>query len=174
MHIVYYVACSVDGFIGPADGSVAWLAPFEGGAEDYGYAHFFGSVDSVLLGRRTYEQSLTFGKWPYEGKRCWVFSRQKIKSTVPGVTVTMESPPAVVKQMKSQKLRRAWLVGGGELAGAFRADGLISEYIISVIPVLLGGGIQLFGEKGAQERLTLVESQRYASGIIQLRYVKEA
>ncbi len=173
MHIAYYVAASVDGFIGPPDGSLNWLAPFEGGAEDYGYAKFFASVDAVLLGRRTYEQSLGFGKWPYEGRHCWVFSRQKLKTTVPDVTMTMESPREVVRQMKAQKLRRAWLVGGGELAGAFRAEGLIWEYIISVIPVMLGKGIQLFGGNGAQEALTLVESQRYASGIIQLRYVKE-
>ena len=72
----------------------------------------------------------------------------------------------------SQRLRRAWLVGGGELAGAFRAEGLIAEYIISVIPVMLGKGIQLFGGNGAHEALTLVESQRYASGIVQLRYVR--
>jgi len=173
VHIVYYVASSVDGFIGPPDGSLTWLSPFEGGAEDYGYAKFYASVDSVLLGRRTYEQSLAFGKWPYEGKHCWVFSRQKLKTTVPDVTVTMDSPRDVVRQMKSKGLRRAWLVGGGELAGAFRAEGLIREYIISVIPAMLGKGIQLFGGNGTQEALTLVESQRYASGIIQLRYVKE-
>jgi dihydrofolate reductase len=173
VHIVYYVASSVDGFIGPLDGSLKWLSPFEGGAEDYGYAKFYASVDSVLLGRRTYEQSLGFGKWPYEGKRCWVFSRQKLGTPPPGVTVTMDSPRDVVRQMKADGLRRAWLVGGGELAGAFRAEGLIAEYIISVIPVMLGKGIELFGGNAAHEALTLVESKRYASGIVQLRYVRE-
>lgn len=173
MHIVYYVATSVDGYIGPADGSLDWLARFEGGAEDYGYAKFYGSVDSVLLGRKTFEQSLGFGKWPYEGKRCWVFSRQKLEAPPAGVTVTMDSPREVVREMKGERLRRAWLVGGGALAGAFRAEGLIAEYIISVIPVMLGKGIQLFGGNGTHEALTLVESQRYASGIVQLRYVRE-
>lgn len=172
MHIVYYVAASVDGLIGPPDGSLDWLARFEGGAEDYGYRKFFESVDAVLLGRKTYEQSLGFGKWPYEGKRCWIFSRQKIKAAPAGVTVTTDRPRDVVREMQSQRLHRAWLVGGGELAGAFRAEGLIAEYIISVIPVMLGKGIQLFGGNGAHEALTLVESQRYASGIVQLRYVR--
>ena len=54
MHITYYVAASVDGLIGPLDGSLDWLSPFEGGAEDYGYRKFFESVDAVLLGRKTY------------------------------------------------------------------------------------------------------------------------
>lgn len=173
MHIVYYVASSVDGFIGPPDGSLDWLTRFEGGAEDYGYKKFYASVDSVLLGRRTYEQSLGFGNWPYEGKRCWVFSRQQLGAPPADVTLTMNSPREVARQMKSEKLRRAWLVGGGELAGAFRAEGLIAEYIISVIPVMLGKGIRLFGGNGAHEALTLVESQRYASGIVQLRYIRE-
>lgn len=173
MHIVYYVASSVDGFIGPPDGSLDWLSRFEGGAEDYGYKKFYASVDSVLLGRRTYEQSLGFGKWPYEGKRCWVFSRQQLGAPPADVTLTMNRPREVARQMKSEKLRRAWLVGGGELAGAFRAEGLIAEYIISVIPVMLGKGIRLFGGNGAHEALTLVESQRYASGIVQLRYIRE-
>ena len=133
MHIVYYVAASVDGFIGPPDGSLDWLSRFEGGAEDYGYAKFYGSLDSAFLGRKTDEQSLGFGKWRYEGKRCWVFSRQKLDTPPAGVTVTMDSPREVARDMQRERLRRAWLVGGGELAGAFRADGLIREYLISVI-----------------------------------------
>ena len=171
--VIYYVAASLDGCIGPPDGSVTWLSPFEGGSEDYGYAHFFASVDSVLLGRKTYEQSLTFSQWPYKGKRCWVFSRHKPKAT-PGVAVTQDSPAKVIHELKAQGLRRAWLVGGGELAGAFRAEGLIKEYIVSVVPIILGAGVRMFGEDGSPERLTLVESQRYPSGIIQLRYVKLA
>ena len=173
MHITYYVAASVDGLIGPLDGSLDWLSPFEGGAEDYGYRKFFESVDAVLLGRKTYEQSLGFGKWPYEGKRCWVFSRQKLQALPPLVAVTTDRPREVVREMERAGLRRAWLVGGGALAGAFHTEGLISEYIISVIPVMLGKGIQLFGGNGAHERLMLVESQRYATGIVQLRYVRD-
>jgi dihydrofolate reductase len=173
MHITYYVAASVDGLIGPLDGSLDWLARFEGGAEDYGYRKFYESVDAVLLGRKTYEQSLGFGKWPYEGKRCRVFSRQKLEALPPGVAATTGSPREVVREMERARLRRAWLAGGGELAGAFHAEGLIAEYIISVIPVTLGKGIQLFGGNGAHERLMLVESRRYASGIVQLRYVRE-
>jgi dihydrofolate reductase len=170
--VIYYVAASLDGYIGPPDASVAWLTPFEGGSEDYGYAHFFASVDSILLGRKTYEQSLTFGQWPYKGKRCWVFSRQKLKAN-PGVTVTQDSPAKVIRELKAQEVRRAWLVGGGELAGAFRAEGLIKEYIVSVVPIILGAGVRMFGEDGSPEKLTLVESKRYPSGIVQLRYAKE-
>ena len=65
--VVYYVAASLDGYIATPDGGVEWLAPFEGTGEDYGYAKFYTSVDAVLLGRKTFEKSLSFGEWPYPG-----------------------------------------------------------------------------------------------------------
>jgi dihydrofolate reductase len=161
--VVYYVAASLDGFIAPPDRSLGWLAPFEGQAEDYGYAEFYASVDAVLLGRRTYEQCLTFDAWPYAGKPYWVFSRS-----------TGHTPRGVLDELKARGLQRAWLVGGGELAGAFQAQGLISEYIISVIPVILGAGIALFGSHASLQALQLVDTKRYSSGIAQLRYLPAA
>jgi len=157
--VVYYVAASADGFIAPPDGSLAWLAPFEGQGEDYGYAEFYASVDAVLLGRRTYEQCLTFDEWPYASKPYWVFSRNN-----------GHSPRSVLRELQARDLRRAWLVGGGELAGAFQAEGLISEYIISIIPVILGAGIPLFGSHRSAQALKLIESKTYPSGVAQLKY----
>ena len=72
--------------------------------------------------------------------------------------------------MRTRGIRRAWLVGGGKLAAAFRAERLISEHIVSVIPVILGAGIPLFDGAGPFEKLNLVSSRAYDSGIVQLRY----
>ena len=72
--------------------------------------------------------------------------------------------------MKARGLRRAWLVGGGKLAAAFRAERLITEHIVSVVPVLLGAGIPLFDGLGPREALRLKSSRGYANGIVQLRY----
>jgi len=168
--IIYYVAASLDGYIATPDGGIEWLSPFEGKGEDYGYAAFYASVDAVLLGRRTYDQCLTFGEWPYPGKPCWVFSRRRMKITAPGVTLTDQDPVQVVNELKAKKLRRAWLVGGGRLAGSFRKRGLISEYVVSVIPVILGAGVPMFVSGGAHEALKLVETTPYPSGVVQLRY----
>ena len=126
LEVVYYVAVSLDGFIATPDGGVDWLAPFEGGDEDYGYAAFYASVDAVLLGRRTCRQALSFGAWPYADKPCWVFSRRGRRelSAVPtGVTTTAASPREVVAGLERRGVGRAWLVGGGELAGSFRDQG---------------------------------------------------
>jgi len=168
--VVYYVAASLDGYIATSDGGIEWLSPFEGKGEDYGYAAFYASIDAVLLGRRTYAQCLTFGEWPYPGKPCWVFSHGRIKINEPGVTLTNQDPHQMVSELHARKLQRAWLVGGGELAGSFRREGLISEYIVSVVPVILGAGIPLFASGGTQEALKLVETNTYPSGIVQLRY----
>ena len=169
--IVYYVAASIDGYIATSDGGVEWLAPFEGKGEDYGYSKFYSSVDAVLLGRKTYEQSLTFGEWPYPGKPCWVFSRGALKSAEAEVTCTNQNPRQIVAELENRKLRRAWLVGGASLASVFQSQRLISEYVISVIPIVLGGGIPLFEAGGSRQSLKHVETKSYPSGIVQLTYV---
>ena len=182
--IVYYVAASLDGYIATPDGGIAWLAPFEASGEDYGYAAFYASVDALLLGSRTYEQALTFDPWPYPGKPCWVFSRRALAPVRPEVIITAESPRQVAAELGARGVRLAWLVGGGQLADAFRAEKLISEYIVAMIPVILGAGIPLFGapdpdprrlRKSAKastpgEPLKLIEHKAYPNGVVQLKY----
>lgn len=159
MQIVYYVATSLDGFIATPEGGIDWLKPFEASGEDHGYGEFYASVEAVLLGRATYEQALAFPEWPFAGKPYWVFSR-----------ANGNTPAAVVKEMQARGLRRAWLVGGGKLAAAFRAERLITEYIVSVVPVLLGAGIPLFDGPGAQQPLRFSGAKSYPTGIVQVRY----
>jgi dihydrofolate reductase len=159
MEIVYYVAASLDGFIATPEGGIDWLGPFEGTSEDYGYGEFYASIEAVLLGRATYEQSLRFPEWPYAGKPYWVFSR-----------ANSNTPASVVAEMKARGLRRAWLVGGGKLAAAFRAECLITEHIVSIVPVLLGAGVPLFDRPAPMQQLALLSSRAYANGIVQLRY----
>jgi dihydrofolate reductase len=186
--IVYYVAASLDGFIATPDGGIGWLAPFEAIGEDYGYTAFYASIDALLLGSRTYEQVLTFDPWPYSGKPCWVFSRRPLAPVRSEVTVTPGSPQEIAAELEVRSIRRAWLVGGGQLAAAFRDDGLITEYIVAIIPVILGAGILLFGAPAADlrgfsqtskvstpaEPLQLVEHQLYPNGVVQLRYLPAA
>jgi dihydrofolate reductase len=159
VEIIYYVAASLDGLIATPDGGIEWLRPYEGTSEDYGYAEFYASVQAVLLGRATYEKCLEFPEWPYAGKPYWVLSR-----------ANGNTPASVVAEMKARGLRRAWLVGGGKLAAAFRAEGLITEHIVSVVPVILGAGIPLFDGPGPAQPLRLAGSRAYPSGIVQLRY----
>lgn len=159
LEVIYYVAVSADGFIAPPDGSVDWLAEFEGDG-DYGYEEFYAGVDTLLLGRATFEQLMALGVWPYSRKPAWVFSRRAPRAVPPGVIVVADSPEAIASRLVTAGLQRAWLVGGGELAGSFARAGLISRYILTVMPVMLGAGVPLLGPEGAAGPLSLVSSAR--------------
>ncbi len=166
--IVYYVAASVDGYIATADGGADWLSPFEGD-DDYGYTEFLAGVDAILLGRATYEQILTFGDWPYAGKTSWVLSHHALPDIAERVTVTADTPSDVAAMLDAAGVNRAWLVGGGELAGSFARKGLITSYIISVMPVMLGDGIRLLGRQGAPGHLVLESTTRMGK-VVQSAY----
>lgn len=167
--IVYYVASSLDGFIATSDGSVAWLDEFAGD-EDYGYADFLASVDALLIGSATYEQVLTFGDWPYAGKPTFVFSSRALPIADESVAITAEEPATAARGLDEAGIARAWLVGGGELAGAFARQGLIDRYIVSVMPVLLGQGVPLLGCSGGTGRLRLESSARIGD-VVQNTYL---
>lgn len=171
LDIAYYVASSLDGYIATTDGGLDWLAPFEASVEDYGYAAFFASVDAVIVGSRTYEQALGFDEWPYAGKPTWVLSGRPLVTHSSDVTLTSASPREVAEMLEARGVRHAWLVGGGALAGSFEGAGLITEYVVSVMPVILGSGIRLFGGTGSQHPLRLVSATAYPDGVQQLRYV---
>jgi dihydrofolate reductase len=176
MEIVYYVACSLDGYIAAPDGGVDWLEPFRQGEEDYGYAELYGSVEALLLGSRTYEVALSFGAWPSADKESWVFTRRELPAADPSVTLTSDDPARVIATLEERGMERAWLMGGGKLATSFREAGLITAYRIFVMPVVLGDGIPLFAAPGQDqpptepEPLKLVEARPYPSGVVELSY----
>ena len=172
--VVYYVAASLDGYIAGADGGVDWLSAVERPGEDYGYATFFAAVDALIMGSATYEQVLGFGAWPYGDKPCWVLTQRPLEAASPGVIITPQSPAEIVAEMEERQVKRAWLVGGSAVAASFRAQGLVSEYVVSVIPTILGEGIPLFAIGGPQEALTLIECRSFESGLVQLTYESAA
>jgi riboflavin biosynthesis pyrimidine reductase len=92
--------------------------------------------------------------------------------STPEVTLAGKQPNEMLTVLEKQGLHRLWLVGGASLAASFREQGLINEYIVSIMPVILGGGIPLFDPGGPGERLALLEGKKFDSGVMQLRYGK--
>ena len=123
-----------------------------------------------LVGSRTYEVALTQGQWQAADKPSWVFTHRDLRLAHPSITLTSEDPSQVVDSLSARGLKRVWLMGGGELAASFRTRGLISHYMIAIIPVVLGKGIPLFAAASRQDTLRLVESKPYPNGVIQLNY----
>ena len=175
MDVVYYAACSLDGCIASASGDVSWLDRFSSQGEDHGYADFFAEIDALLMGSRTYEFALVQPQWMTPDTPSWVFTSRELPVAHPSVTLTSEEPARVVRTLREQGLRRAWLMGGGALAASFVASGLITHFEVFVVPILLGGGIPLFGAFGgaAPRSLRLLDSTPFATGLVRLRYVAD-
>ena len=169
--LIYYAASSLDGYIADIEGGVDWLQIAEVTVEDHGYGDFYKHVDSLIMGRTTYEQILGFGEWPYPDRPCWVMTSSEI--SVPensNIVLTRDTPADVLKEIRSRGYGRTWLVGGGKVAASFFKEGLITEFYITLIPILLVEGIPLLSGAMNKTSLDLLESRTFKSGILQLRY----
>jgi dihydrofolate reductase len=162
-----FIACSLDGYIARPDGGIDWL--FSDG--DYGYREFCDSIDTVIMGRKTWELSLGFGDYPYPGKDAYVFSRRSGHQPGPHRVQFVSEPVAgFVQALRAQPGRDLWLVGGGELTRAFLDEQLIDDFIISVHPRVLGAGLPLFPSPARETALRLVRTIPFESGLVQLHY----
>lgn len=175
VELIYYVAQSRDGFIAGPDGELDWLHAVESTGEDYGYTEFLAGIDGLVMGRVTCEVARSFGPWPYGERPAWVLTRQAAfdRSGLPGaVQVGAFAPPDVLNAAASMKLRRLWLVGGGELAARFAAQGLLDELVLSTLPCRLGQGIGLFGDSPQMLEHFVPEGAPHAwpNGLTQQRY----
>lgn len=163
-----FIATSIDGYIARTDGAVDWLDVVARPGEDYGYAAFFDSVDALVLGRNTYDTVRALGAWPYGGKRCIVLTHGR-PAPRHGEEFREGSPPALIAALQREGVRHVY-VDGGDVIGQFLAAGLIDHVTLSIVPVLLGAGIPLFGASGVEQRWTLEDVRSYPSGLTQLRY----
>jgi|SRR5438105_15583351 len=171
VEVIYYVATSLDGYIATSDGGVEWLGQFRASEDDDSAGEFYASVDALLLGSHTYEFALKLGRWPSPDKPSWVFTSRRLRLLDPSITLTSQSPGEVIELLGSRSLHRAWLMGGGKLAASFHAAHLISRYMITVLPIVLGSGIPVFAPHASPlGRLRLVEAKPFKSGVVQLTY----
>lgn len=173
--VILYIAISLDGYIAAPDGGVGWLDGFEIEGEDYGYQDFFDSLGSLIIGGKTYRQVLGFGEWPYHGVTTYVITRQEsIDKPDESVIPYSGDISDLMEEISQNSNKDIWLVGGGEVNAAFLRQSLIDEYIISVMPVLLGDGIPLVKSVESSKSLELTGSKVYPNGVVQLRYVNQS
>lgn len=164
--ISVYIAASLDGFIARKNGSVDWLDRMGGFEEDYGFANFLDSVDSVVMGRKTYGTPGVTSAWPYKGKRVVVLSRT-LKEAEHGAEIFAGDVRILLAKLQSEGIEHIWVDGGDTIAQFLD---ILDEIIISIIPVLLGSGIPLFPKEREELALKLIESKAYPSGLVQVRY----
>lgn len=173
--IIVYIATSADGYIARPDGNVDWLDRPET-AGDYGMRSFYRSIDTILWGRKTYEVALGFQKRGIRGSefdpkvRNYVFSRRPPRTRPPAVEFVTDPIPAFVSRLRATPGRNVWMMGGAGLIASFLDAGEIDEFIIHVMPVLIGEGIPLVAPRHRSVSLTLRSSRRYSDGVVRLHY----
>lgn len=170
MLVTYYVASSLDGYIAKEDGDVSWLEELDISLEETGYDKFYSTVDALVMGRNTYEMIVSFGQWPYGDKPVWVCTSHEIQ-TMKGCNLQVGNTPETAYQSASEmKIKHLWLVGGGSLASSFLKNNLLTNISLSLMPIILGNGIKLFGALPTPVELTKHNLEPHDSGMLQLEY----
>jgi len=169
---IVYIAMSLDGYIASANGDISFLSLVEQEGEDYGYEKFNSQVDVVILGRKTYDKILSFGiDFPHsDKKRVYVLTHQKIENSG-NVIFYQDDVTDLVAKLKQDSGKNIYIDGGAEIINLLRKNNLIDEYVISIIPVLLGNGIPLFQTGFKQRQLQLLKTYTFNSGLVQLHYL---
>jgi dihydrofolate reductase len=170
-----YIATSLDGFIAREDGGLDWLNTANSNVpkgEDCGYRAFMDTVDVLVMGRKSYEKVLSFENWPYGDTRVVVLSRNPIafpKKIPKSVTHSSETPTELTGRLISEGMQHLY-VDGGVTIQRFLAEGLINELTITIIPILLGSGIRLFGPLPKDIQLTHIATRSFDFGFVQKKY----
>lgn len=167
--LVLYIAMSLDGYIATEDESLEWLFNVEGEG-DNGYSEFYETVDTIIMGNKTYEWIIRHetGEFPYKNKDCYVFTRSSIEDTE-DVKFINDDVVSVTNKLRNQVGRNIWIVGGGELLQDFLKEKLVDEIIVTVAPSIMGKGIPLFKKGDYQLDLTLKGTRNF-NQFVELHY----
>ncbi len=170
--IVLYIAMSLDGYIADTHGGVGWLGGDGSDADNPGsYPSFIESVDTVILGFRTYNQIVTElspDTWVYSEKKSFVLTHKKLNNTE-NVTFTDESIPSLLQRLKQENGKDIWICGGADIVNQALGLDIIDKFCITIIPTILGNGIRLFDVQKTQIPLKLISTKSY-NGITDLVY----
>ncbi|MFZ3263093.1 MAG: dihydrofolate reductase family protein [Terriglobales bacterium] len=170
MFVSVFVGVSVDGFLARPNGDLDFLPP--DGGEPHGYNEFIQTIDTIVIGRKTFETVLAFPTWPYGKKRVVVLSRRTLDlpAVHDGVVERMAGSPAeIVSNLAASGARHLYVDGGITIQGFLRA-GLVQHLVITRVPVLIGEGIPLFGSLPHDMHLEHISTQHYPSGLVKSEY----
>lgn len=171
--VILYIAVSLDGYIADRDGSVSWIKSQDESVEpEDTFTPFFDSVDTVIMGKRTYDQIVTElspNHWPYMGATTFVITHNDSYIDTDCIRFRNTSVCRLVDELRQQSGKNIWICGGAQIINQLIEKDMITTYHIAVIPIILGGGIRLFDTTENQINLTLVYTKRY-DGIVELIY----
>lgn len=163
------IAMSMDGYIANLDDDLSFLSIVEKPGEDYGYVEFISTIDTVIIGRKTYDWVSKNVGFPHTDKETFVITRcpKPKKNKIVFYTGDLIK---LVRSLKVKKGHGIFCDGGAEIVNLLFENKLIDELIISIIPVLLGNGKKLFNDGRPEQKLILTNSKIFDSGLAQLHY----
>jgi dihydrofolate reductase len=170
-----FIATSLDGYIAKDNDNLDFLKLVEKEGEDYGYAEFTANIDTIILGRKTYDWVLReIGTSHYDNGDRDVYVITRSPRPDSGRTKFYSgSLTGLIQQLRSQNGKDIYCDGGAEIVNELIKSDLIDEYIISIVPVLLGSGVRLFKSERPEQVLELVETKTFDTGLTQLRYIRK-
>lgn len=172
--LAIFTATSLDGYIAKPNDDLSFLRSVEKEGEDYGYSEFVATVDTIILGRKTYDWVLKeIGPSHYDNseKEVYVITRTE-RPSIGKTKFHIGSPADLVQKLKNKKGKNIYCDGGAEIINELLKSDLIDEFIISVIPVLVGNGTRLFKDGRPELQLELVSVKTFDTGLTQLHYTR--
>jgi dihydrofolate reductase len=168
--LILYIATSADGYIAAPGDDLGFLGKVEKAGEDYGYASFVSEVDTVILGRRTYEWVLQHAPdYAHDGRETYIVTRTPRESIGNRHFYTGDLA-GLVANLKAKEGKTIFCDGGAEVVHQLLKRELIDEFVISIIPVFVGDGIRLFKDGRPGTDLELVDVKSFDTGLVQLHY----
>lgn len=173
--LAIFIATSLDGYIAKPNDDLSFLRSVEKEGEDYGYSEFAATVDTIILGRKTYDWVLKeIGPSHYDSgeKELYIITRTE-RPSVGKTKFHTGNPSDLVQKLKNKKGKNIYCDGGAEIINELLKSDLIDEFIISVIPVLVGNGTRLFKDGRPELQLELVSVKTFDTGLTQLHYTRK-
>lgn len=168
--VILYIATSLDGYIAKPNDDLSFLSIVEQEGQDYGYAEFVKTVDAVIVGRKTYEKVISMGfNFPHADKDAYIITRTP-RQNIGSVKFYTGDLKTLIDKLKSEKGKHIFCDGGAEIVNELLKADLIDEFIISVIPILVGNGTKLFEDGRPELKLELVSTKQFDKGLTQLHY----
>ena len=168
--VILYIAMSLDGYIAKTNDDMSFLSIVQQEGEDYGYTDFVNSVDTVIMGRKTYDWVMTqVPEFPHNDKATYIITRTS-KPSIGTTHFYTDNLKTLISELKNKEGKNIFVDGGAEIVNELLKENLIDEFIISIIPVLLGEGTKLFNDGRPELRLKLISARSYDKGLTQLHY----
>ncbi len=171
--VILYIACSIDGYIAKPNDDLSFLSIVQQEGEDYGYNDFIKTIDTVILGRKTYDWVMTqVDEFPHADKKSFIISRSA-KPDKGNAQYYSGNLKALISNLKAEAGKNIFIDGGAEIVNELLNENLIDEIILSIIPILLGEGTKLFKENRPELLLKLISSKSFEKGLVQLHYQRK-